>query len=41
VPQRLLAALGSRAARERVMRQASALTDALANGDLSRYALGR
>lgn len=41
VPQRVLAALGSRAARERVMRQANALTKDLVNGDLGRYGLSR
>ncbi|HEX7892215.1 MAG TPA: hypothetical protein VF522_22890 [Ramlibacter sp.] len=41
VPQRLLATLGSRAARERVLRQADALERALARDDLSVYGLGR
>ena len=40
VPQRLLATLGSRAARERVQRKADALVEALQRGDLARYGLG-
>jgi hypothetical protein len=40
VPQRVLASLGSRAARERVTRQAGALIEALEKGDLKRYAIG-
>ncbi|MVQ32986.1 hypothetical protein [Ramlibacter pinisoli] len=41
VAQRVLATLGSRAARERVLRQADALTDALVRGDLRQYAIDR
>lgn len=41
VPQRLLATLGSRAARERVLRQVNALENAFARGDLAAYGLGK
>jgi hypothetical protein len=41
VPQRILSTLGSRAVRERVLRQAAALAESLEKGDLARFALGR